>query len=146
MNKHTRSRKRQALNSININIQQRHDRKTFDYCMKYKVSLCVFIECFTNYHEAKEVAYKVLWCIISFRDVWKHFWTIWWPQKSSECVQIRAIECLNTNEAPLSIIHVYRQYWWCNEISMIGVGNTKKRAKISLIGCGGDASQQVVRR
>ena len=97
MNKHTRSRKRQALSSININIQQRHDRKTFDYCMKCKVSLCVSTECFTSYHEAKEMAYRVLWCIVSFRDVWEHFWTIWWPQKSSEYVQIEAIECLNTN-------------------------------------------------
>ena len=58
--------------------------------------------------------------------------------KSSEYVQIEAIECLNTNEALLSIIHIYKQYWWSSSISMVGVGNTKKRAKISLIGCGGD--------
>ena len=59
--------------------------------------------------------------------------------KSSEYVQIEAIECLNTNEALLSIIHIYKQYWWSSSISMVGVGNTKKRAKISLIGCGGDS-------
>ena len=59
--------------------------------------------------------------------------------KSSEYVQIEAIECLNTNEALLSIIHIYKQYWWSSSISMVGVRNTKKRAKISLIECGGDS-------
>ena len=68
MNKHTRPRKRQALSSININIQQRHDRRTFDYCMKCKVSLCVSTECFINYHETKGVTYEVLWCILKFQD------------------------------------------------------------------------------
>ena len=56
---------------------------------------------------------------------------------------IGAIECLNTNEAPLSIIHVYRQYWWSSSISMVGVGNAKNHAKISLIGCGGDLSLMI---
>ena len=68
MNNHTRSRKRSKLSSININIQHRHGRRTFDYCMKCKVSLCVFTGCFTSYHEAKEVAYGVLWCILRFQD------------------------------------------------------------------------------
>ena len=60
MNKHTRFQKQQALSSININIQQRYDRKTFDYCMKCKVNLYMFIECFINYYKTKEVACKVL--------------------------------------------------------------------------------------
>ena len=60
MNKHTKPRKQQTLNSININIQQRHGRKTFDYCMKCKINLCVFIEYFINYHEAKTMTCKML--------------------------------------------------------------------------------------
>ena len=59
--------------------------------------------------------------------------------KSLEYVQIEAIECLNTNEAFLSIIHIYKQYWWSSSISMIEVRNAKTHAKILLIGCGGDA-------
>ena len=62
--------------------------------------------------------------------------------KSSEYVQIETIECLNTNEALLSIIHIYKQYWWSSSISMVGVGNTKKRAKISLIECEEDRKSE----
>ena len=68
INSHTGSRKRSKLSSININIQHRHGRRTFDYCMKCKVNLCVFTGCFTSYHEAKRVAYGVLWCILRFQD------------------------------------------------------------------------------
>ena len=48
--------------------------------------------------------------------------------KSSEYVQIEAIECLNTNEALLSIIHIYKQYWWSNGISM-GWGGGHEKAR-----------------
>ena len=59
INSHTGPRKRSKLSSISINIQHRHGRRTFNYCMKCKTSLYVFKECWISYHESKEVAYKL---------------------------------------------------------------------------------------
>ena len=58
VNNHTKPRKRQALASISTNIQHRKDRKTFDYYMTCKKSLCVQHEYFNSYHESIETQYK----------------------------------------------------------------------------------------
>ena len=58
INNHAKSRKRQTLVSISINISRRQDRRTFDYCMTCKKSLCVKQECFNSYHESIEMQYK----------------------------------------------------------------------------------------
>ena len=58
VNGHTGPRKRQALTSRSANIQHRSGRRTFDYCMTCKVSLCVSHGCFKSYHDSKGVPYE----------------------------------------------------------------------------------------
>ena len=58
INFHTKFRKRQALIFRSVNIQHRSDRRTFDYCMTCKMSLCVSHECFKSYHDSKKMSYE----------------------------------------------------------------------------------------